>query len=62
MIEFEDENEFVIGSVLLYEGKVCNVEICEDVIGDKASIKKVEDFLTEVKKMEWKDINYPANH
>lgn len=51
--EFEDEDEFIIGSVLLYEGKVANAQICEDVIGDKTSIKKVEDFLKEVKKMEW---------
>ncbi len=33
--------------------KVCNAEIHEDIIGDRASIERVEDFLKEVKKMEW---------
>ena len=52
-VEYEDENEFVIGAVLFLEGKVCYAKVHEDIIGDKSSIEKVEEFLETVKKLEW---------
>jgi hypothetical protein len=52
VIEFEDdETEFLIGSVLLHEGKVCNATIEE--AGSLCEFKKVEEFVNEVKKMNW---------
>ncbi len=52
-IDYEDEDEFIIGTVLKYNGKVCNVDICESLIVDKQNLKKVQEFLREVEKLEW---------
>ncbi len=53
LIEYEDESEFIIGTVLLYKGKVCNAKICEDEIGNPTDLKKVQQFLKEVEQLDW---------
>ncbi len=52
-IDYEDENEFIIGTVLFYKGKVCQVEICEDILGNPIELKKVQEFLKDVEQLEW---------
>lgn len=52
-IEFEDEFETAIGHALLYNKKVCNVEIYDSIIRNKKDIDKIRKFLDEVEKMEW---------
>lgn len=52
-VDYEDENEFIIGTVLYYKGKVCRVTICEEEIGNTVDIKKVQEFLKEVEQLEW---------
>lgn len=53
IVKFEDEYEFITGDALLLDGKICHVNIHEDCIGNKVDLKKVQDFLNEVEKMEW---------
>ncbi len=52
-IDYEDESEFIIGTVLFYKGKVCRVTICEEEIGNPVDLKKVQEFLKEVEQLEW---------
>jgi len=52
-IDYEDEREFIIGSIILYEGKVCNAKLGDGEIGNKAELKKAQEFLKEVEKLEW---------
>ena len=53
LVEYENENEFIIGSILYYKGKVCHAKIHEDEIGSFEDIKKVEEFLEIAKSKEW---------
>ena len=52
-IDYADEADFTIGTVLLYKGKVCNVKICEDTLSSPVDLKKVQEFLKEVEQLEW---------
>ncbi len=52
-IEFEDDSENVIGSVLLYNKKVSRAELYDTTIVNKEGINKVRKFLDEIEEMKW---------
>jgi len=52
-IDYEDENGFIIGTVLLYKGKVCNISVGDKEIGNKEDLKKLQEFLKEIEQLNW---------